>query len=92
MCSVPSVCSRIRPTARGPSSRRSALTIFACCSFARTRTQIYGWGHSGWGQHGTGSTDDVLRPGAVPLPGHAAATALYGGRYHCFASTAPAAR
>ena len=29
MCSVPSVCSRISRTARGPSSRRSALTIFA---------------------------------------------------------------
>jgi alpha-tubulin suppressor-like RCC1 family protein len=60
-------------------------------SFARTGTQIYGWGHSGWGQHGTGGTDDVLRPSAVPLPSHTAVTALYSGRYHCFASTAPAA-
>jgi alpha-tubulin suppressor-like RCC1 family protein len=59
-------------------------------SFARTGTQIYGWGDSGWGQHGTGGTSNVLRPGAVTLPAKTAATALYGGRFHYFASTAPA--
>ena len=60
-------------------------------SFARTGDRIYGWGDSGWGQHGTGGTDEVLRPAAVALPGKSAATALYSGRHHCFASTAPTA-
>jgi alpha-tubulin suppressor-like RCC1 family protein len=60
-------------------------------SFARTGNRVYGWGDSGWGQHGSGGTDDVLRPAAVTLPSKSAVTALYGGRFHCFASTAPAA-
>lgn len=60
-------------------------------SFARTGNRVYGWGDSGWGQHGTGGTDDVLRPAAVTLPSKSAVTALYSGRFHCFASTAPAA-
>jgi alpha-tubulin suppressor-like RCC1 family protein len=60
-------------------------------SFARTGNRIYGWGDSGWGQHGSGGTDDVLRPAAVTLPSKSAVTALYSGRFHCFASTAPAA-
>ena len=42
MCSVPSMCSRMRPTARVASPRRRSWTSERCCSFEWVRT----W--SGW--------------------------------------------
>jgi alpha-tubulin suppressor-like RCC1 family protein len=61
-------------------------------SFARTSSRIYAWGHSGWGQHGTGETAQVLRASPVTLPTHRRVIGLYCGRYHCFASTESAKR
>jgi hypothetical protein len=43
-------------------------------------------GHSGWGQNGTGITDDVLRARRIPLPDHVKLTGLHSGRYHSFAT------
>lgn len=55
-------------------------------SYLRTSKRVFAWGHSGWGQHGTGGTQDVLRPRPVPLPEHIELTALHTGRFHSFAS------
>jgi alpha-tubulin suppressor-like RCC1 family protein len=55
-------------------------------SYLRAAQRIYAWGHSGWGQRGTGGTDDAVRARPVPLPEHIELTGLYSGRYHSFAS------
>jgi alpha-tubulin suppressor-like RCC1 family protein len=55
-------------------------------SYLRAPNRIYAWGHSGWGQHGTGDTADVLRARRVPLPEHVKLTGLYTGRYHSFST------
>ena len=61
-------------------------------SYLRAPNRIYAWGHSGWGQHGTGSTDDVLRARRIPLPDHLKLTGLHVGRYHSFATLTSAGR
>lgn len=55
-------------------------------SYLQAPNRVYAWGHSGWGQHGTGGTDDVLRARRIPLPDHVRLTGLYSGRYHSFAT------
>ena len=55
-------------------------------SYLQTPNQIYSWGHSGWGQNGTGGTDHALRARQVKLPAHVRLTGMHSGRYHSFAT------
>jgi alpha-tubulin suppressor-like RCC1 family protein len=55
-------------------------------SYLRAPNRVYAWGHSGWGQHGTGVTDDVLRARRIPMPDHVKLLGMHIGRYHSFAT------
>jgi alpha-tubulin suppressor-like RCC1 family protein len=55
-------------------------------SYLRAPDRVYAWGHSGWGQHGTGGTADVLRARRIPMPDHVKLIGLHIGRYHSFAT------
>jgi alpha-tubulin suppressor-like RCC1 family protein len=55
-------------------------------SYLRAPNRVYAWGHSGWGQHGTGGTADVLRARRIRMPDHVKLLGLHIGRYHSFAT------